>query len=98
MTDRLNELYWEVVWPEVDDAIAVDNLDAHPFRTPHALVEWREGERFGATHLQGWSEKDAGKRNRASSWPRPSELIPPWHGQNFFCWARNPVNWREERG
>ncbi len=64
-----------------------DRLDAVPFRTPHALIEWREGERFGATHLQDWCETVAMTRNRL-----------PWHGQNYFNWARDPANQREERG
>ena len=64
MTDQINELYWEVVWPEVDDQIVIDHLNAKPFRTPHMLIEWSEDERYGATHHQDWCETKANLLNR----------------------------------
>ncbi len=94
-TDRINELYWEVVWPEI---VAEENAidDVSHSTTPSMMVEWHEGERFGATHLQDWCETRAGILNRAIE--RPSGRLDrkvPWHAQNYFNWARDPANRRE---
>ncbi len=76
-------------------------------RTPLSLEEWREGERFGATHLQDWCETKAMVTNRC-----PSPYSFQWHQDlarkrsdlgrapiyRDFSWYRDPANRREERG